>query len=459
MKKIISILFVAALLLTTGVTQSQVTIGKNQLPNPSAVLDLQSNGKRGLLLPRVALTDTVLAAPFEAHVEGMFVYNTNTSADGKVIEGVYFNDGNRWWPTGADNKVVLFPHVTLSSMDDVTTIPDPPKGLLVFNTGEGGLTYTGYVFWNGNEWVSLTSGSLASGTIGSISCNSISLTPPTYTAGKRYEGTMTVPYTGSNGGVYPAMTIGPVNGLTATLAAGNFTPGAGTLAFAISGTPTVTTPEITTFPLNIGGHTCATVVGAGDGIAPGDLVFFQTIPISGEIGSGGDNGNTPDNWLSHYVSDLPIVGGKLRLDAYFGKSVGKPKTVSYNPRLVNITKRNVKFWFSAMTTIDHYNAANIVLAPNSWVNLDNGLYSSWGQNSVTSSPTSTNIDAQPPYGDGVGTTQMGNGNGEVMTLDLSLDNKWYRIYYYMVVDNQDITPVGDPANNVRKLYLSIQRLY
>jgi len=78
--------------------KAQVTIGVNQAPDPSAVLDLQSKGNLGMLLPRVALTDTLLAAPLAANVPGMMVYNTNTSADGKVVEGVYINDGNRWWP-------------------------------------------------------------------------------------------------------------------------------------------------------------------------------------------------------------------------------------------------------------------------------------------------------------------------------------------------------------------------
>lgn len=76
--------------------QAQVTIGAGIPPDPSAVLDLQSNDKLGLLLPRIILTDTLVAAPLKEHVKGMFVYNTKTNSNGKVAEGVYYDDGRRW---------------------------------------------------------------------------------------------------------------------------------------------------------------------------------------------------------------------------------------------------------------------------------------------------------------------------------------------------------------------------
>ncbi len=80
-----------------GNARGQVTIGAGIEPDPSAVLDLQSNDKYGLLLPRVVLSDTLLSSPLVAHVKGMSVYNTSASTDGKVKEGIYWNDGRRWW--------------------------------------------------------------------------------------------------------------------------------------------------------------------------------------------------------------------------------------------------------------------------------------------------------------------------------------------------------------------------
>jgi len=519
MKKIM--ISIVALLICNFV-QAQVTIGTLDVPHEGALLDLKENNKvsrtepnatKGLLFPKVSLSSSTsleplfstTAEPHKTSSMGMVVYNVNDKAAGIKI-GLCVWNGDEWVATGesgpwmkaettdfatentdsiyqmgpvaighsgavdpsailnveATNQGVLFPRVTLSSTTDVTTIKNPTKGLLVFNTGDGALDYTGYVFWNGTEWVSLTSGSLAPGTIGAITCNNISLTPAIYEAGVPYDGTMTVPYTGSNGGVYPAITIGPVNGLTATLPAGNFTAGDGTLAFHITGTPTVTTPDVTTFPLTIGGKTCNAMIGAGDGIAPGDLVYYHTPPMPAHVGSGGENGNVAANWMNYYVNDLPVIGGKLRLDGYFDAAVAGPDRVSFNPRLVNITDSPVKIWFAAMTTVDAYNGANLVLRPNSWVNLDNGIYSTWGANSSMSTPTANNVAASAPNGGGItgyGSSNIANRtHGEVLQLDLSLDDKWYRIYYFMIVDNQDRAN-ANASQCVRRCYMSIQRLY
>jgi hypothetical protein len=74
----------------------QVTIGAGTPPTTGSVLDLQSNSKLGMLLPRLELTSTVSPAPLEGgrHVEGMTVYNTNREND--VDEGIYYNDGTKW---------------------------------------------------------------------------------------------------------------------------------------------------------------------------------------------------------------------------------------------------------------------------------------------------------------------------------------------------------------------------
>lgn len=119
-----------------------------------------------------------------------------------------------------------------------------------------------------------------------------------------------------------------------------------------------------------------------------------------------------------------------------------------DPMLVNISDAPVKIWFSAVTTVDRFNAANYLIAAQSpsksWVNLDNGIYFNYGFNDIlgTSTPRTTGTGAA--------------GNQEVVTVDLSLDDKWYRIYYFPIVDNLNTVPVAD---NVRKIYLSIQRLY
>jgi len=99
MKNIYILLGFIALVSTLSVN-AQVTIGKNQIPNPAAVLDIQSRDSLGLLLPVVALKDTVKSEPLTANVPGMFIYNTTKDDAVGLGEGVYFNDGRRWWPAG-----------------------------------------------------------------------------------------------------------------------------------------------------------------------------------------------------------------------------------------------------------------------------------------------------------------------------------------------------------------------
>ncbi|PWH86052.1 hypothetical protein DIT68_05715 [Brumimicrobium oceani] len=65
-----------------------------------------------------------------------------------------------------------------------------------------------------------------------------------------------VDYTGGNGGLHNGQIVNStgVTGLTAELVAGNFSIGAGTLTFIITGTPN--SSGVATFPINIGGETC-----------------------------------------------------------------------------------------------------------------------------------------------------------------------------------------------------------
>ncbi len=90
------------LFLIANFTYAQVGIGTTN-PDPNAQLELSSTDK-GLLMPRMALTATNSPAPLTAHVEGMTVYNTATSAPGpnQVTPGFYINDGNKWVKTSSE---------------------------------------------------------------------------------------------------------------------------------------------------------------------------------------------------------------------------------------------------------------------------------------------------------------------------------------------------------------------
>ena len=270
-------------LMSTLILKAQVTIGKNQMPNSSAVLDLQSNDSLGLLLPRVALIDTVLASPLPANVPGMFVYNTNTSADGKVVKGIYFNDGRRWWqansggaagpwqlsgttdvatlnnqdiydmgqvtigdsltvePTAAMNVVstdkgLLVPRMTEAQRD---SIKSPANGLMVYNTDEDCLNYytKADTTWNS------VCGKLGKATIDSIYCSGLQV------FGSYIQGVATtinerlvIPVEVTKAGSYDltviAMDNGTPNGYTFTASGTFLYTGKQTITATAQGTPT-----------------------------------------------------------------------------------------------------------------------------------------------------------------------------------------------------------------------------
>ena len=60
----------------------------------------------------------------------------------------------------ATNKGFLPPRVTLTSVTDATTIPNPAEGLLVYNLGSVGLQ-AGYYYWNNANWATIATGTTA----------------------------------------------------------------------------------------------------------------------------------------------------------------------------------------------------------------------------------------------------------------------------------------------------------
>ncbi|MGE5356173.1 MAG: BspA family leucine-rich repeat surface protein [Deltaproteobacteria bacterium] len=94
------------------------------------------------------------------------------------------------------------------------------------------------------------------GSIGSLDCPGATING-TLTVGVAASGvSAAVGYTGGNGGTHSGQTVTStgVTGLTATLPAGSFANGAGTLTYDITGTPTSSGTAV--FALNIGGQTC-----------------------------------------------------------------------------------------------------------------------------------------------------------------------------------------------------------
>ena len=95
MKKLYILVGIFALMNITALN-AQVTIGKQQTPNPDAVLELVTPGNnKGFLPPRIALVAPHSPAPLSTNVQGMVVYNTTVLRD-SLQEGLYVNDGTRW---------------------------------------------------------------------------------------------------------------------------------------------------------------------------------------------------------------------------------------------------------------------------------------------------------------------------------------------------------------------------
>ena len=93
-------LLVFPVLLITYLTVGQVGIGTTS-PNSDAILDITSTTS-GLLLPRLALSDTTNSSPLSTDVAGMLVYNTATA--GNVTPGFYVNDGTDWVRLGSSSS-------------------------------------------------------------------------------------------------------------------------------------------------------------------------------------------------------------------------------------------------------------------------------------------------------------------------------------------------------------------
>ena len=116
------------------------------------------------------------------------------------------------------------------------------------NNGQGLTFCDGIPIW--------TTGGVCPGKVSSIDCSSAT-NNGTLTANTSASGVSSViAYTGGNGGTHTGQTITStgVTGLTATLAAGTFANGNGSLTYEISGTPSEN--GTASFEVNIGGKTC-----------------------------------------------------------------------------------------------------------------------------------------------------------------------------------------------------------
>jgi len=95
---------VIALSLCSGRVWAQVGIGTNK-PDKSAVLDIQAEGSKGLLIPRVSLNSTTDVTGIAGGVpaQSLLVYNTKAGITGTGAAGM----GYYYWDTNIWKKIAL----------------------------------------------------------------------------------------------------------------------------------------------------------------------------------------------------------------------------------------------------------------------------------------------------------------------------------------------------------------
>lgn len=228
----IGLLSILATCFSVTEINAQVTIGSDKAPLGGSVLDLkefdprtnESTSDRGMLYPRVYLTDKNELYP-------MFQGDADYTAD----------------PTALKKS-----HI----------------GLTVFNVNSSTNSFTkGIHVWDGTEWRKMDNSPVIAPAVDNMMWASASISPSIYTAGQPYDGILRIPYIGGNGAVYPSTPTVPGSASTNNLAieriAGTLSYGGGEIFYRIHGTPTVSSPATTTFPITFYNQTGNAVVGSG----------------------------------------------------------------------------------------------------------------------------------------------------------------------------------------------------
>ena len=197
---------------------------------------------------------------------GTGTVTTGTFATINWAQGPYFlktemdvNGGTNYTITG----VTEFVSVPYAKMSDAT------------KTLTNGTNYGDMCFWNGTTWVPLnkgtqgqtltfcdgkptwTIGGVCPGTITALNCSSATNNGTLNATTTATGVTSVISYTGGNGGTHNGQVVAStgVTGLTATLQAGTFATGNGSLTYTITGTPS--SDGTASFALSIGGKTCS----------------------------------------------------------------------------------------------------------------------------------------------------------------------------------------------------------
>lgn len=175
-------------------------------------------------------------------------------------------------------------------------------GTLATGNGSAQFKITGTPLSSGNAVFAITLGgqsctlslpvAISKSSISTLTCVSL---PANGTSGTSYTGTITMTYTGGNGGTYDVSTASStgVEGLTATVSAGKLENGNGNLVYNVSGVPSSAGTAI--FNLSLGGQSC-------------------TVSIAVAMGSTGTVGTAKDTVLINYSGASATVSNPYAAD-------------------------------------------------------------------------------------------------------------------------------------------------
>lgn len=89
-------LFTGTEMCESQINDNGTSVGVNtDTPDPSAILDIQSNNQ-GVSFPNVSLVNITVSNPVTNPVEGLVVYNTNENILGGCGKGFYYWNGTKW---------------------------------------------------------------------------------------------------------------------------------------------------------------------------------------------------------------------------------------------------------------------------------------------------------------------------------------------------------------------------
>ena len=167
----------------------------------------------------------------------------------QVVVGAGTPDGSALLEIQSGIGGVLLPRMTQTQRDAIAA---PATGLILYNTSSSCLEIN-VGMPSLPEWARLQ---CLPGSISTLDCAGATVTGSLLLNQAASGVSASVPCTGGNGGIHDGQVVTStgVTGLTATLSAGNFGSGAGSLSYAITGTPA--SGGTASFALSIGGQTC-----------------------------------------------------------------------------------------------------------------------------------------------------------------------------------------------------------